>query len=118
MIDAKKKKAVLLKKLAGVSLKKDYLIDEQAEKKWSPETPIELAYTKYMGELNQTRKRHSSLPVDEMIALSSTESDLQYALRVWRVLSLRNIKFKPQTTSAMVKKFVELGDLESAFDCA
>src|SRR5690554_4017431 len=101
-----------MKKLSGAALTKDYLIDETATKRWTPESPIELAYTKYMGELNQTRKRHSSVPVDELIALSNTDADLQFALRVWRVLSLRNIKFKNHTTLAMVKKFVELGDLD------
>lgn len=86
------------------------------EQKWIPQTTVEQLYAKYMKEIKDTRKRHSSAPVDEMLDVCSSETDLQYAMRVWRVLSYRNIKFKPHTTFKLVSRFAELGDLDSVFD--
>lgn len=86
------------------------------EKKWTPQTTVEQLYVKYMEEIKDTRKRHSSAPVDEMLDAVTSEMDLQYAMRVWRILSYRNIKFKPHTTFKLVSRFAELGDLDSVFD--
>jgi hypothetical protein len=88
----------------------------QVSTRWEPENLTEELYAKYMGELNSIRKRHSSKPVDELLAAVETEQDFQFALRVWRVLSYRNIKFRPETTLALVKKFAQFNDLDSVVD--
>lgn len=92
------------------------LLQDNLQKKWIPETPVEQLYMKIMKEFKETRKRHSSTPVEEMLDLVDNEVDMQFALRVWRVLSFRNIKFTTNTTYKLVTKFAHIGDLDSAFD--
>src|SRR3989338_6616474 len=95
------------KKVSKLSDKSKAAYKSNAERSqsfaWSPSTPTEELYQKNMLEFKNTRKRHSAQQFLDILSTVQSASDFNYAMRYWRTLCLRRIKFTAQSTEAILE---------------
>jgi len=64
---------------------------------WIPETEIEKLYQKLIMEAYHTNKRHAVYDLYSMLDAVKQKEDLQFALRFFRIMSFRHLKFREDT---------------------
>jgi len=95
------------KKVSKLSEKSKAAYRSNAERSqnfgWTAKTATEELYQSNMLEFKNTRKRPSAQQFLTMLSTVQSTSDLSYAMRYWRTLCLRRIKFTSQSTEAILE---------------
>lgn len=95
--------------------RREYLRQKERTKtiQWEPETEVEKHYIEMMMDMQTTHRKIGERAIIMLLDLVQDRSDLQFVLRLYRLLRIRRTRFSTDLTTKMVETFERLGDTES-----
>lgn len=106
-----------LKRVKGMSdmARQEYMRQKERTKGilWEPETEVERYYVEMMMDMQKTRRKIGERAIIRLLDMCESESDLQFVLRIYRLMRIRNTRFSTDLTTKMVETFERMGDFEA-----